>query len=157
MPLEPEDFALFADTINRVSRCEIAGEVISLAWTMRNRLNELRGLDGDGTPHLLAIRVCDEVLVDVGIGHNGTHPVVQHRPCLVVASNSRTTAKRDLVEAYVRMVWEGLLPDPTQGASRVQHHEHKSRLDRAWEPTALIGALLFFRRNAGQGGFFLPS
>lgn len=154
---EAEELDLFVTTIGRVSRCEIAGEVICLAWTMRNRIGELRG-NADASRDLVRY-VCDELLEDIGMRDhaNGVHQHSQYKVASVSAANGSGTVKRDLIAAYVRLVWEGLLPDPTNGASRAQHHEHASQLDRAWEPTALIGALLFFRRNGGSGKLFLSS
>jgi len=48
----------------------------------------------------------------------------------------------------VSLVFDGAVPDPTNGASRVHPHDQQPAWAQSCEPTALIGDLLFFKTHA---------
>ncbi len=55
--------------------------------------------------------------------------------------------------ACVSMVWDGVVADPTNGATRAHPHDEQPDWAQHCEATALIGAMLFFRaETAGTKG-----
>jgi hypothetical protein len=54
--------------------------------------------------------------------------------------------------ACVSLVFDGLLPDPTNGASRVHPHDQAPAWAGDCEATALIGPLLFLRERSESEG-----
>jgi len=54
--------------------------------------------------------------------------------------------------ACVSLVWDGVVPDPTNGATRVHRHDSFPEWSQNCEATALIGSMLFVRGEAPEPG-----
>lgn len=136
---------LFAETILRGSQHHSQTELISLAWVLRNRAQHARYDSGDADSDLElgeARRLCCGMLADLGcedvqngsrIGGNGN---AEFRPDSQAFQQAL---------ACISLVCDGLVPDPTHGATRAHAHDMEPEWARHCEATALIGELLFFR------------
>ena len=135
----------FARTILLVDADQSPTETICLAWTLRNRAERMSE-DGGGAGEVSlaeAEQLSRALLEDMGVvrspdgaqtNGNGASP---HPP------EDGTALNRAL--ACVSMVWDGVVADPTNGATRVHPHYEQPDWAQHCEATALIGAMLFFR------------
>lgn len=145
----PEVLELFARTILQVRRTNTPTEAISLAWTLRNRAERADGtssVNGCGIEQELAEQVSTALQDDMQGASSEDRARLngEAQPC----RNGAGDDAFNRVLACVSMVWEGVVPDPTHGATRVHPHDQQPDWALDYEATALIGALLFFR--AGQ-------
>jgi len=134
-----------ASSIVKIGRDPSPTESICLAWILRNRAEGMReaGCELDEIGMAEAEQLCDALLADLGgaiscngakaNGHGGTH----------VAAEDDYALNRALV--CVSMVWDGVIGDPTNGATRVHPHDEQPEWAQDCEATALIGSMLFFR------------
>ena len=132
---------LFAETIIHGSPEGSQTELIALAWTLRNRA-ELVWSETGVLREADARQMASLMLADLGFGaetpqSNGNGHAA-HLP------EDRTFQQ---ALAFVALVCDGLLPDPTNGASRVHPHNVEPDWAGACEATALIGSLMFFRED----------
>jgi len=141
----PQVLELFARTILQVRRTDTPTEAISLAWALRNRAERAhcKKHNGRGIAPELAEQVSKALQEDMqGVSsENGSRLNGATKPC----GSGATEEAFNRVLACVSMVWEGVVPDPTRGATRVHPHDQQPDWARDYEATALIGALLFFR------------
>jgi len=142
----PHVMELFARTILQVRRTDTPTEAISLAWALRNRAERAhfkKRANGRGIAAELAEQVSKALQDDMeGVSSkNGSRLNGAPQPC--GSGGSEEAFNRVL--ACVSMVWEGVVPDPTHGATRVHPHDQQPQWALDYEATALIGSLLFFR------------
>jgi len=128
----------FAHTILKCSQKGDQSELIALAWTLRNRAGT-----ANGTAACEAVELSRALLADIGI-NAGSAPRAN--------GNGRAGSCLDATAfqqalACVSLVFDGLLPDPTNGASRVHLHDQAPDWASDFEPTALIGPLMFLRED----------
>lgn len=137
-----------AGTVLKCAQTQGQSELIALAWALRNRVERTRnGADDEAVPDAEEVsRVSQALLADIsaeaapesskahGNGHakNLPHDEMAFQQAL----------------ACVSLVFDGLLPDPTNGASRVHPHDQAPAWAGHCEATALIGPLLFLRESS---------
>ncbi|MFP4539178.1 MAG: hypothetical protein ACLFPA_12865 [Dichotomicrobium sp.] len=142
---------LFAETILRGSQHQSQTELISLAWVLRNRAQYARYDTGNAGGDLAlgeARHLCRAMLADLGCEDvtNGSRIDGNGR----IGDNGRADAGPrsqafQQALACVSLVCDGLVPDPTHGATRAHAHDTEPEWAQHCEATALIGELLFFR------------
>jgi len=136
--------ACFAEAIQKCSHTGSQSELIALAWTLRNRAASTAdgtALDG-GITRVEALELSRGLLADVGAD------AVIEPPCANGGEHtSLPHAETGLQQAIacVSLVFDGLLPDPTNGASRVHPHDQAPDWADDFQATALIGPLMFLR------------
>jgi len=136
---------MLADAILRSSRTQSQSELIALAWTLRNNVERARpdadtgALDPEQARGLTESLITDTKAETVSCGptnqtngHAGEH-------------YSDMTFRQAL--ACVSLVFDGLVPDPTHGATRVHPHDQMPCWSKDFEATALIGPLMFLRER----------
>jgi len=132
MSLNSSDFDACAAAIARMGGDQSDEVRASLAWVIRNRLEQFLRRGKHRPPISLA---CDEVLQEA----LGGEALVEARP------NSLPDAELCRIYALNCLVWSGDVADQTAGATACHRHD----LDPSWArgrlPTALLGAYLFFR------------
>ena len=137
---------LFAETIIHGSPERSQTELIALAWTLRNRAERARPENGDETGALSeddAREMASAMLADLGFGADAPRSNGNgHAPHLPEERIFQQAL------ACVALVCDGLLPDPTNGASRVHPHDVEPAWAEDCEATALIGTLMFLRDDA---------
>lgn len=142
---------LFAETIVQCSCEPSQTELIALAWALRNRAERLRQALGKGGELTAAEarELSRALLADMGIKAARRKRRANGNGDAGRARDSRTFQQ---ALACVALVFDGLLPDPTKGASRVHRHDEEPGWADGYEATALIGALMFLRsgEEAGQ-------
>lgn len=126
-------------------------ETICLAWTLRNlaeRMSE-SGSEPREIEMAEAERLCQRLFADMGLTEvpNGAHANGNSADYGTAADQ----AALNRALACISMVWDGVIADPTNGATRVHPHDAQPDWAQHCEATALIGAMLFFR--AEQAGF----
>lgn len=141
-----------AETLLRCAQTQSQSELIALAWTLRNRVE--RAVNNASDEAFLdpaeVLKVSEALLADVGVD--------VAREINGPQANGHTTGSQDEEMAFrqalacVSLVFDGLIPDPTNGASRVHPHDQAPAWAGDCEATALIGPLLFLReRSESQG------
>jgi len=131
---------LFADVVLRCRQTGGQSELIALAWALRNRAG-----GANVTTESEAGDVGRALLADIGI-----EPQPEGHPA---NGNGHAASWHDQTDfqqalACVSLVFDGLLPDPTHGASRVHPHDQAPAWANDFEPTALIGPLMFLREQS---------
>ncbi len=140
---------VFARTILQLDRFQTPTEAISLAWTLRNRAEDLDAIWGRSGIELSideARDLCHTLLADLNLsaGEKACHAHTNgNGSAATVAHADNAAFQRALV--CVSMVWDGVVPDPTNGATRVHLHDRQPAWADDCEATALIGPLLFLR------------
>ncbi len=136
----------FAETILKCSGARRQSELIALAWVLRNRAERLSdGADEEKILDPVAARNLGKALLaDVGVERDGEANAAN--------GNGHAGYDDDMMAfhqalACVSLVFDGLVPDPTHGASRVHPHDQAPCWARDFEATALIGPLLFLREE----------
>lgn len=136
----------FAHAIVRCSQTGRQSELIALAWTLRNRAQLSRGGVGDAKSESLnendARKLASGLLSDMGLV-SAAPTVSSNGNGHAEHTHGDTTLQQAM--ACVALVFDGLVPDPTHGASRVHRHDEEPSWANDCEATALIGPLLFFR------------
>ncbi len=133
----------FAEAILGCSQTGNQSELIALAWTLRNRAEQMcsKTQDETGLDAITARQLAQSLLADVGIeaqrSANGNGR----------ARYTENSIAFDQALACVSLVLDGLLPDPTDGASRVHPHDQAPPWAKDFEATALIGPLMFLRER----------
>jgi hypothetical protein len=143
---------MLADAILRSSRTQSQSELIALAWTLRNGLERAR-------PD------ADALTLDPEQARKLTESLMTDTQAASVSCEQTTPTNCDAREAYtdmtfrqalacVSLVFDGLVPDPTHGATRAHPHDQMPNWSKDFEATALIGPLMFLREraNAQQTG-----
>ena len=126
------DFDVCAVAIARMGGDQSDNVRASLAWVIRNRLEQLLWR-GKRRPPIS--QACDEVLQEA----LGTGATAEAR-----AANL-PEAEWCRIYALNCLVWSGDVADQTAGAIACHRHDRNPLWARSRLPTALLGAYLFFR------------
>lgn len=102
----------------------------SLAWTIRNRAETLRGQCGDKS----VVKACNAVLHEA---------LTRSHPSKLYRKLSHREWRR--LKNANQLVWQGKVCDSTNGAIACHRHDKNPRWARERTPTALLGEFLFFR------------
>lgn len=140
----------FARAILRIDGDQSPTETVSLAWTLRN-LAEDRMEAGSGPMEVDLARaqhLCRRLFADLGMTPPGDEARANGNGADAGAFEDEAGFNRAL--ACVSMVWDGVLPDPTNGATRVHRHDRQPEWSQDCEATALIGSMLFFRAESAD-------
>jgi len=137
---------MFAKTILRSCHGPTQSELIALAWVLRNRATQYDTAAHAGTElnDAQAQQMALELGKDLG-----------SEPCKNGASHSGNGDARashgelafQQALACVSLVFDGLVPDPTNGANRVHLHDRAPSWAQGCESAALIGSLLLLRED----------
>jgi len=125
-------------------------ETICLAWTLRNRAAHMS--EGAGDPSEIGMaeaeHLCQDLLADMGLADMW----LAKSPGAAAADGNggngaaaADAAALNRALACVSMVWDGVVADPTNGATRVHLHNEEPDWAENCQATALMGAMLFFR------------
>ncbi|WP_147361534.1 hypothetical protein [Dichotomicrobium thermohalophilum] len=140
---------MFAEAILKCSHTHGQSELIALAWTLRNNVERAKHAADDEIilDPAEARELSRSLLADVGADDAPRPAEVQ--------GNGQADPQHDEMAfqqalACVSLVFDGLLPDPTNGASRVHPHDQAPAWANEFEATALIGPLLFLRECSGS-------
>jgi hypothetical protein len=129
--LNSADFDLCALAIARLGSDQADDVRASLAWVIRNRIEQL-SLLGDQRPPVS--HACDEVLHEaLGALDIDVTPESLSQPdwCRIYALNC--------------LVWSGDVADQTAGATACHRHDRNPAWARSRIATALLGSYIFFR------------
>lgn len=138
-----------ARTILKINGAQSPTEIICLAWTLRNRAAHMG--DGAGEPGEIGMpeaeHLCQGLLADMGLAESAGAAAANGNGS---GNGGNGVAAVDAVAldralACVSMVWDGVVADPTNGATRVHLHNEEPDWAEHCQATALIGAMLFFR------------
>lgn len=92
-----------------------------------------------------AEQLCRTLLADMGIA--GPCDRAQRNGKGDNGGASEDPAAFDRALACVSMVWDGVVADPTNGATRAHPHNEQPDWSEHCQATALIGPMLFFRAD----------
>ena len=133
---------ILADAVLRGSRTRGQSELIALAWTLRNRAERaIPGAESVVLDPAQAREFGQRLLADAGVENEPealTNGKAQHHDEMAYQQ----------ALACVSLVFDGLVPDPTSGATRVHPHDQAPCWAEDFEATALIGPLMFLRERA---------
>ncbi len=128
--LRDDEIELCARTVAALGLDQSDEIKTSLAWTIRNRVEALRGRCGDKS----VVKACNAVLKE---------SLAKSEPSNLHREISRSEWRR--VKAANELVWQGKVSDSTHGAISCHRHDRNPRWARQRTPTALLGEYLFFR------------
>jgi len=139
-----------AETILRCSQAGGQSELIALAWSLRNRAQTVLGHGNDARPisEADAESLTRAMFTDVGLD---TAEAAGRQNGHGRAAGATDSVAFQQAQACISLVFDGLVPDPTNGASRVHRHDQEPCWANACEATALIGPLMFLRECDTEG------
>jgi len=143
---------LFAETILKGGQSPSQTELIALAWTLRNRAEQAKhggGTAEKGMAEVEAQNVCQALLSEIGAGGDRPRVYTNGNGNGHAADAATQDSRFQQALACVSLVCDGLVPDPTGGATRVHRHDAAPGWASDCEATALIGDLLFLRSEMG--------
>lgn len=114
-------------------------EMLCLAWVLRNRMKALPQCSADS-------KTAPDELAQARTACCGLLEDLDANPAeLQTLQSGFNDFAFCRAFGYVCLVWEGTVPDPTGGATRLHRHDRQPVWATAANPTALIGPFIFFR------------